>query len=67
MIPNAVGPPFEPEGEAAAGDYVLAVSTLEPRKNLPASWTASAVRGMNGSPPARGRMSGWGDVQVDGQ
>ena len=35
VIPNAVGPPFEPDGDAAAGDYVLAVSTLEPRKNLP--------------------------------
>jgi len=35
VIPNAVGPPFAADGEAAAGDYVLAVSTLEPRKNLP--------------------------------
>ena len=34
VVPNAVGPPFAPKGPAAEGDYVLAVSTLEPRKNL---------------------------------
>jgi glycosyltransferase involved in cell wall biosynthesis len=34
VIPYGVGPPFESEGAAADGDYVLAVSTLEPRKNL---------------------------------
>ena len=27
--------PFTPEGQRAEGDYVLAVGTLEPRKNLP--------------------------------
>jgi glycosyltransferase involved in cell wall biosynthesis len=34
----AIDPRFRPEGEAAdlGGPYVLAVSTLEPRKNLPA-------------------------------
>jgi glycosyltransferase involved in cell wall biosynthesis len=34
VIPNAAGEPFSPEGPAAEGDYVLAVGTLEPRKNL---------------------------------
>jgi glycosyltransferase involved in cell wall biosynthesis len=34
VIPNAVGEPFSPDGPAADGDYVLAVGTLEPRKNL---------------------------------
>jgi glycosyltransferase involved in cell wall biosynthesis len=34
VIGNAVDPVFSPEGPAAAGDYVLAVGTLEPRKNL---------------------------------
>jgi glycosyltransferase involved in cell wall biosynthesis len=29
-----VDPAFTPEGEKAAGDYILAVATLEPRKNL---------------------------------
>jgi glycosyltransferase involved in cell wall biosynthesis len=33
-IPYGVAPVFRPEGPAADGDYVLAVSTLEPRKNL---------------------------------
>jgi glycosyltransferase involved in cell wall biosynthesis len=34
IVPNAVEPVFRREGEAAAGEYVLAVGTLEPRKNL---------------------------------
>src|SRR5438093_119245 len=34
VIPNAVAPSFRHEGPASEGNYVLAVSTLEPRKNL---------------------------------
>lgn len=34
VVPNAVGPPFQPDGPRAEGEYVLAVATLEPRKNL---------------------------------
>jgi len=34
VIGNAVDPLFAPDGPAAEGDYVLAVGTLEPRKNL---------------------------------
>src|SRR6266508_3980395 len=34
VVPNAVEPEFTREGPAADGDYVLAVGTLEPRKNL---------------------------------
>lgn len=34
VIGNAVDSLFAPEGPAAEGDYVLAVGTLEPRKNL---------------------------------
>jgi glycosyltransferase involved in cell wall biosynthesis len=34
VIPNGVAAPFVPEGPATSGDYVLAVGTLEPRKNL---------------------------------
>jgi alpha-1,3-rhamnosyl/mannosyltransferase len=34
VIPNGVEPAFRPEGPRAEGDYVLAVGTLEPRKNL---------------------------------
>src|SRR2546430_6077861 len=35
VVPNAVDDEFTSEGPAADGDYVLAVGTLEPRKNLP--------------------------------
>ncbi len=34
VVPNAVEDVFVPEGLRAEGDYVLAVGTLEPRKNL---------------------------------
>lgn len=34
VIPNAVEDDFTPDGPATEGDYVLAVGTLEPRKNL---------------------------------
>jgi glycosyltransferase involved in cell wall biosynthesis len=34
VVPNAVEPTFTPDGAAAAGEYLLAVGTLEPRKNL---------------------------------
>jgi glycosyltransferase involved in cell wall biosynthesis len=34
VVPNAVEPIFTPTGPKADGDYVLAVGTLEPRKNL---------------------------------
>jgi glycosyltransferase involved in cell wall biosynthesis len=34
VVPNALEPVFRREGEAAEGEYVLAVGTLEPRKNL---------------------------------
>jgi len=34
VVPNGVEPVFTREGPRAEGDYVLAVGTLEPRKNL---------------------------------
>jgi glycosyltransferase involved in cell wall biosynthesis len=34
VVPNGVDPVFAPDGPRADGDYVLAVGTLEPRKNL---------------------------------
>ena len=43
VVPNAVESVFTPDGPAAAGDYVLAVGTLEPRKNL--ARMAAAVGG----------------------
>jgi glycosyltransferase involved in cell wall biosynthesis len=43
VVPNAVEDVFTPEGPRADGDYVLAVGTLEPRKNL--ARIAAAVDG----------------------
>jgi len=43
VVPNAVEEVFVPEGPRAEGDYVLAVGTLEPRKNL--ARIARAVEG----------------------
>lgn len=34
VVPNGVEADFRPDGPAAEGEYVLAVGTLEPRKNL---------------------------------
>jgi glycosyltransferase involved in cell wall biosynthesis len=67
VIPNAVGPPFEEQGEAAAGDYVLAVSTLEPRKNLPRLVEAYRRADLNGLELLVAGAPGWGDVQVEGE
>src|SRR5262249_45377757 len=57
VVPNAVEDVFTPEGPRADGDYVLAVGTLEPRKNL--KRIAAAVDGELRVVGARG----WGGVQ----
>src|SRR5207302_8186392 len=64
VIPNAVGEPFLPEGPAAAGDYVLAVSTLEPRKNLPRLVEAFRRAELDGCELVVAGGSGWGDVRL---
>ena len=66
VIPNAVGEPFEPEGEATAGDYVLAVGTLEPRKNLGRLVDAFGRAGLNGCRLLVAGMRGWGGVELSG-
>jgi glycosyltransferase involved in cell wall biosynthesis len=66
VVPNAVGPQFSSEGEAAPGDYVLAVSTLEPRKNLPRLVEAYHRAGLNSLPLLVAGAPGWGGVRVDG-
>ena len=43
VVPNAVEDAFTPDGPRGEGDYVLAVGTLEPRKNL--ARIAEAVEG----------------------
>ncbi len=63
VIPNAVGEPFAPEGPAAEGEYVLAVGTLEPRKNLAAA--QQAARRLAVELRVVGAQ-GWGGVHVDG-
>ncbi|HEY7693205.1 MAG TPA: glycosyltransferase family 1 protein [Gaiellaceae bacterium] len=63
VIPNAVGAPFLPDGPAGEGEYVLAVGTLEPRKNH--ALVQQAARAL--AVPLRVvGARGWGDVQVDG-
>jgi glycosyltransferase involved in cell wall biosynthesis len=62
VIPNAVGDPFVPDGPAAEGDYVLAVGTLEPRKNLAVAQQAADRLGVELRVVG---ARGWGDVQVD--
>jgi glycosyltransferase involved in cell wall biosynthesis len=57
VVPNAVEDVFTPEGPRAEGDYVLAVGTLEPRKNL--GRIAAAVEGELRVVGA----AGWGNVQ----
>ena len=58
VVPNAVEDVFTPDGERAEGDYVLAVGTLEPRKNL--ARIAAAVDGELRVVGARG----WGGVEA---
>jgi glycosyltransferase involved in cell wall biosynthesis len=57
VVPNAVEDVFTPDGPRADGDYVLAVGTLEPRKNL--HRIAAAVDGELRVVGARG----WGGVE----
>jgi glycosyltransferase involved in cell wall biosynthesis len=66
VIPNAVGKPFEPQGQAADGDYVLAVSTLEPRKNLARLLDAFGRARLNGVRLLVAGAPGWGGVRVEG-
>lgn len=65
VVPEASHEAFSPDGPAAGGDYVLAVGTLEPRKNL--DRTADAARRAGVELRVVGER-GWGDVDaaVDG-
>jgi len=60
-----VDPVFTAEGEAARaeGDYVLAVATLEPRKNLRRAVDAAREAGVELRVVG---ARGWGDVDVEG-
>ena len=63
VVPNGVDPVFTAEGPAAEGDYVLAVGTLEPRKNL--YRLVEAARRSDVELRVVGAR-GWGDVEVGG-
>jgi glycosyltransferase involved in cell wall biosynthesis len=61
---NAAGDVFTPEGPAAEGDYVLAVGTLEPRKNL--ARLVEATQRLDVELRVAGAR-GWGGVEVAGE
>jgi glycosyltransferase involved in cell wall biosynthesis len=63
VIANGVEPAFVSEGPAAEGDYVLAVGTLEPRKNLTRVVEAAARAGVELRVVG---ARGWGRVTVSG-
>jgi alpha-1,3-rhamnosyl/mannosyltransferase len=63
VVPNAVGAEFTNVGEAEPGDYVLAVGTLEPRKNL--ERLVEAVQRTERELRVVGAR-GWGGVEVRG-
>jgi len=54
---------FTPDGPAADGDYVLAVGTLEPRKNLPRLIEATGRLGLELRVAG---ARGWGGVEAGG-
>jgi glycosyltransferase involved in cell wall biosynthesis len=56
VVPNGVEDVFTPDGPRAQGDYVLAVGTLEPRKNL-----ARIAQAVDGELRVVG-VRGWGGV-----
>jgi glycosyltransferase involved in cell wall biosynthesis len=63
VVPNAVDPEFTQEGPSADGEYVLAVGTLEPRKNL--RRLVDAARRADVELRVVGAR-GWGGVEVGG-
>jgi len=63
VVPNGVADVFTTEGPAAEGDYVLAVGTLEPRKNLPRLAEAARLLGVELRVVG---AHGWGRVRLDG-
>lgn len=63
VTPNAIDGVFTPDGPAADGDYVLAVGTLEPRKNLARTIEATARLGLELRVVG---ARGWGGVDARG-
>jgi glycosyltransferase involved in cell wall biosynthesis len=63
VVPNGVDAVFAPDGPRAEGDYVLAVATLEPRKNLGRAVEAARRAGVELRVVG---ARGWGGVDVPG-
>ncbi len=63
VVENGVDPVFSADGPAADGDYVLAVGTLEPRKNLARAVEAARLAGVEIRVVG---AVGWGGVEVAG-
>ncbi|MET0561616.1 MAG: glycosyltransferase family 1 protein [Gaiellaceae bacterium] len=63
VVPHGVDPVFGSDGPRAHGDYVLAVATLEPRKNLERVVGAAREAGFELRVVG---ARGWGGVEVDG-
>jgi glycosyltransferase involved in cell wall biosynthesis len=63
IVPNGVDPVFSPDGPKVEGDYVLTVSTLEPRKNLAAAVEGAQLAGVELR--VAGAV-GWGGVETAG-
>lgn len=59
-----VDPAFTPEGARAAGEYLLAVGTLEPRKNLGHAIEAAQLLGVELRVVG---ARGWGGVEAQGK
>jgi glycosyltransferase involved in cell wall biosynthesis len=64
VVPNALEPVFTAAGPRLEGDYVLAVGTLEPRKNLARVIEATARAGVELRLVGE---RGWGDAGVSGE
>jgi glycosyltransferase involved in cell wall biosynthesis len=67
VIPYGVGEPFRPEGASGTGDFVLAVSTLEPRKNLRRLVEGFRQADLDGLELRVVGAAGWGGVEVNGE
>ena len=63
VVPHGVDAVFTPDGARAEGDYVLAVATLEPRKNLGRAVKAAREAGVELRVVG---ARGWGGVDVEG-
>jgi glycosyltransferase involved in cell wall biosynthesis len=64
VVPNGVDPVFAAEGASSSGEYVLAVGTLEPRKNLGRTIEAARLTGVELRVVG---ARGWGGVRAGGE